>query len=66
MKRNLQAIWFAGGCFWGLQKFFNLIHGVTDTEVGYINGKTPNPTYEDKGTETKCEFLNESGVGVVG
>jgi len=52
MKKNLQAIWFAGGCFWGLEKYFKLIRGVVDTEVGYINGKTPNPTYEEVYTDT--------------
>jgi peptide methionine sulfoxide reductase msrA/msrB len=52
MKKNLQLIWFAGGCFWGLQKYFNLIRGVIDTEVGYVNGTTPNPTYEEVYTDT--------------
>jgi peptide methionine sulfoxide reductase msrA/msrB len=52
MNNNIQTIWFAGGCFWGLQKYFNLIRGVTGTEVGYINGNTPNPTYEEVYTDT--------------
>lgn len=39
-------IYFAGGCFWGLQKYFNLILGVTATEVGYANGVIAEPTYE--------------------
>ncbi len=32
------AIYLAGGCFWGLEKAFSLIKGVTGTECGYANG----------------------------
>jgi methionine-S-sulfoxide reductase len=35
---NGSVIYFAGGCFWGLEKVFSLIKGVTDTECGYANG----------------------------
>lgn len=41
-----QTIVFAGGCFWGTEHFFRQIRGVTQTQVGYANGKTQNPTYE--------------------
>ena len=41
-----KEIWFAAGCFWGTQKFFKLIDGVLRTEVGFVNGHTDNPTYE--------------------
>jgi peptide methionine sulfoxide reductase msrA/msrB len=42
----IQEIYLAGGCFWGTEKYFDLIAGVVETEVGYANGKTVNPTYE--------------------
>ncbi|MBN1891372.1 MAG: peptide-methionine (S)-S-oxide reductase MsrA [Clostridiales bacterium] len=42
----MKKIYLAGGCFWGLEKYMSLILGVTNTEVGYANGKTENPTYE--------------------
>lgn len=42
----LRDIYFAGGCFWGLQKYFSLVGDVTDTEVGYANGVIAEPTYE--------------------
>lgn len=42
----LKDIYFAGGCFWGLQKYFSLMGGVTATEAGYANGVIANPTYE--------------------
>lgn len=41
-----REIWLAGGCFWGLEKYLRGIHGVIDTDVGYANGDTPNPTYQ--------------------
>ncbi len=43
----MKDIYLAGGCFWGTQKYFDLVPGVKKTEVGYANGKTQNPTYED-------------------
>ena len=30
-----KTIYLAGGCFWGCQKYFDLIPGVLETEVGY-------------------------------
>jgi peptide methionine sulfoxide reductase msrA/msrB len=42
----LKKIWLAGGCFWGLQAYLDRLHGVFDTNVGYANGNTTNPTYE--------------------
>lgn len=41
-----KEIYFAGGCFWGTERFFKLIEGVTATEVGYANGGVASPTYQ--------------------
>ena len=41
-----KEIYFAGGCFWGVEKYFSLIPGVLETEAGYANGTTKAPTYE--------------------
>jgi methionine-S-sulfoxide reductase len=41
------VIFLAGGCFWGLQKYFDQFDGVVRTEVGYANGPDRAPSYED-------------------
>ena len=43
----MKTIYLAGGCFWGTQRFFDQFSGVIRTEVGYANGRTANPGYED-------------------
>ncbi|MDO5849493.1 MAG: peptide-methionine (S)-S-oxide reductase MsrA [Methanobrevibacter sp.] len=43
----IETIYFAGGCFWGVEGYFQRIPGVVKTEVGYANGETENPTYEE-------------------
>ncbi len=47
-----QEIYLAAGCFWGAQKFFKLVDGVTFTEVGFANGDTAAPTYQQVYTDT--------------
>lgn len=47
-KENImKEIYLAGGCFWGLQKYFDQFDGVVKTEVGYANGPDKIPTYEE-------------------
>lgn len=46
-KMNTKTIYLAGGCFWGLEAYFQRIDGVIDAVSGYANGKTNNPSYED-------------------
>ena len=42
-----KMIVLAGGCFWGVEKAFKALDGVLETTVGYANGFTDNPTYEE-------------------
>ena len=48
----MKEIYLAGGCFWGTEHFFKQIQGVTETEVGFANGHTNNPTYKEVYTDT--------------
>lgn len=42
-----KTIYLAGGCFWGTQKYLDQLQGVLTTEVGFANGNTEAPTYEE-------------------
>ena len=50
-KENLKEIYLAGGCFWGTEHYLKQIDGVVDTEVGFANGRTENPTYKEVCTD---------------
>ena len=43
----MKTIYLAGGCFWGMEKYFEQFPGILSTEVGYANGTGENPTYEE-------------------
>lgn len=43
----MKKITLAGGCFWGVEAYFSRVKGVTKTVVGYIDGTTENPSYEE-------------------
>jgi len=36
---------FGAGCFWGVEAAFGKVEGVVDTEVGFMGGTLPEPTY---------------------
>ena len=36
---------FGAGCFWNIEEIFAKTKGIIKTKVGYIGGKTKNPTY---------------------
>ncbi|MBW7455412.1 peptide-methionine (R)-S-oxide reductase MsrB [Paenibacillus sepulcri] len=46
-QSDLQTIYLAGGCFWGIEAYISRIIGVQDATSGYANGTGENPTYED-------------------
>lgn len=43
----MKQIVLAGGCFWGMEAYFKRFDGIIETEVGYANGETQAPTYEE-------------------
>lgn len=45
-KSSEKEIYLAGGCFWGMQAYFDRINGIKQTEVGYANSLMENPSYE--------------------
>jgi len=44
---GIETAYFALGCFWGAERLFWQLDGVYSTAVGYMNGHTPNPTYDE-------------------
>jgi len=47
MGNRTKEIYLAGGCFWGTEKYFSVVEGVIETNVGYANGNTENPSYKE-------------------
>lgn len=43
----ISKAYFACGCFWGAQYYFDKLKGVKSTVVGYMGGKLENPTYKE-------------------
>lgn len=48
----MEKIWLAGGCFWGIEAYFMQLKGVMNTTVGYGQGITDQPTYQQVCTGT--------------
>ena len=48
----MKEIYFAGGCFWGVEHFFKGVDGVAEAMPGYANGHTRNPSYQEVYTDT--------------
>ena len=44
---DFEKVYFGMGCFWGAEKYLWELEGVLFTSVGYGDGFTRNPTYEE-------------------
>ena len=42
----MKEVYLAGGCYWGVEKYLSNIKGVKETTVGFANGNTEHPTYQ--------------------
>lgn len=64
----MKTIYLAGGCFWGLEAYLKRLSGVQATIVGYANGLTAAPTYQQvcaghtKHAETVCVRYDEREI----
>ena len=47
----MKTIFLAAGCFWGAQHYLKQIRGIIETETGFANGNTDNPTYKEVYTD---------------
>ena len=45
-SKNMKTIYLAGGCFWGVQGYFDRVPGVKETLVGYANGAGADTDYQ--------------------
>lgn len=44
---RMGTIFFAGGCFWGMENAFEHTSGVLEALSGYMGGSTDNPSYNE-------------------
>ena len=52
-QEGIEVIYLAGGCFWGIEKLMQSIHGVTQATSGYANGQAGDtPIYQSVVTGT--------------
>ena len=56
-KENMKTVYLAGGCFWGVQGYFDQVAGVKSTTVGYANGKGNQTDYRSIATTDHAETL---------
>ncbi|QDR81613.1 peptide-methionine (S)-S-oxide reductase MsrA [Sporomusa termitida] len=67
----MKKLWLAGGCFWGVEAYFQQLKGVLETRVGYGQGDTDRPTYEQvcsgqTGHTEICEIVYDEEVLPIG
>ncbi len=56
VNRTEKAL-LAGGCFWCMEKPFEILDGVISVTSGYAGGSTKNPTYQNYGAADHIEVV---------
>ncbi len=56
-KSDARTIYLAGGCFWGVEAYFDKIPGILETESGYANGLVDQTSYRELGTTKHAETV---------
>ena len=46
-SKNINEAYFAGGCFWCMEEFFEQVNGIEEVISGYSGGSSENPTYKE-------------------
>ncbi len=46
MPIETETAYFAGGCCWGIEHYFDIGEGVVSAKSGYMQGEVENPSYE--------------------
>ncbi|QOP40847.1 bifunctional methionine sulfoxide reductase B/A protein [Sulfurimonas marina] len=46
-QSTIKKVYFAGGCFWGVEYYLEKQKGVLSVVSGYMGGEKPNPSYRD-------------------
>lgn len=46
-EQHQAKAYFAGGCFWGVEYYFQKLDGVLAVHSGYMGGNTQSPTYKE-------------------
>jgi len=44
---RIETVFFAGGCFWGVENAFERTSGVLEARSGYMGGTTDDPSYSE-------------------
>jgi len=55
-SENISKAYFAGGCFWCMEDFFENVKGIKEVHSGYSGGKLKNPTYKQVTYENTGHF----------
>lgn len=55
-SKNIQNTYFAGGCFWCMEDFFENVKGIEEVISGYSGGILANPTYKEVTYENTGHF----------
>jgi peptide methionine sulfoxide reductase msrA/msrB len=55
--QNTEKALFAGGCFWCMEKPFEILDGVISVTSGYAGGSRKNPTYQNYGAAGHVEVV---------
>lgn len=59
---QLDTIYFAGGCLWGVQEFIKHLPGVVATQAGRVNGTTNNTQSDYDGYAECVKFTFDNDI----